>query len=128
MKIFILFLCIEYIIYVAFSSKLNVIQSLPYFFHLFARKANLEKFSIYSNKFFHNFHLSLSWASIKWVNVKTVVISFLIQPKKHEHILTLFLEPWLCWSSRVARKFEDQLPYSSYDGSRQSYHYPCKIG
>ena len=28
------------------------------FFHLLARKSNLEKFSIYSNKFFHYFHLS----------------------------------------------------------------------
>ena len=28
------------------------------FFHLLAQKPNLEKFSIYSNKFFHNFHLS----------------------------------------------------------------------
>ena len=40
------------------------------FFHLLARKPNLETFSIYSNKFFHNFHLSESsftcpghWAS-----------------------------------------------------------------
>ena len=30
------------------------------FFHLLARKPNLEKCSIYSNKFFHNFHLSES--------------------------------------------------------------------
>ena len=30
------------------------------FFHLLARKSNLENFSIYSNKFFHNFHLSES--------------------------------------------------------------------
>jgi hypothetical protein len=30
------------------------------FFHLLARKPNLEKCSIYSNKFFHNFHLSKS--------------------------------------------------------------------
>jgi hypothetical protein len=30
------------------------------FFHLLAPKPNLEKFSIYSNKFFHNFHLSES--------------------------------------------------------------------
>jgi hypothetical protein len=29
-------------------------------FHLFARKPNLEKKFIYSNKFFHNFHLSES--------------------------------------------------------------------
>ena len=29
-------------------------------FHLLARKPNLDKFSIYSNKFFHNFHLSES--------------------------------------------------------------------
>jgi hypothetical protein len=28
------------------------------FFHLLARKPNLEKFTIYSNKLFHNFHLS----------------------------------------------------------------------
>jgi len=30
------------------------------FFHLLARKPNLEKLSSYSNKFFHNFHLSES--------------------------------------------------------------------
>ena len=30
------------------------------FVHLLARKPNLETFSIYSNKFFHNFHLSES--------------------------------------------------------------------
>jgi hypothetical protein len=30
------------------------------FSHLLARKPNLEKCSIYSNKFFHNFHLSKS--------------------------------------------------------------------
>ena len=30
------------------------------FFHLLARNPNLENFSIYSNKFFHNFHLSES--------------------------------------------------------------------
>jgi hypothetical protein len=30
------------------------------FFHLLARKPNLENFSIYSSKFFHNFHLSKS--------------------------------------------------------------------
>ena len=30
------------------------------FFHLLTRKTNLEKFSIYSNELFHNFHLSES--------------------------------------------------------------------
>ena len=30
------------------------------FFHLLARKPNLEKFPIYANKFFHNFYLSES--------------------------------------------------------------------
>ena len=30
------------------------------FFHLLAQKPNLEKISIYSNKFFHNFYLSES--------------------------------------------------------------------
>ena len=33
---------------------------------ILARKPNLDKFSIYSSKFFHNFH------SGKWVSVKTV--------------------------------------------------------
>jgi hypothetical protein len=28
------------------------------FFHLLARKSNIDKFSIYSNKFFHDLHLS----------------------------------------------------------------------
>ena len=48
------------------------------FFHLLARKPNLENFSIYSNKFFHNFHFTLvriqfclSQASGKCVSVKT---------------------------------------------------------
>jgi hypothetical protein len=46
------------------------------FFHLLARKPNLEKNYIYSNKFFHNFHFSVSSftchrASSKWVSVKT---------------------------------------------------------
>ena len=36
---------------------LSVLDSLCLnFFHLLARKPNLDKFSIYSNKFFHNFH------------------------------------------------------------------------
>ena len=30
------------------------------YFHILARKSNLEKNYIYSNKFFHNFHLSES--------------------------------------------------------------------
>jgi len=48
----------------------RLIQSLLNFFHLLARKPNLEKKSIYLNKFFHNFHLSQS--SGKWVSVETV--------------------------------------------------------
>jgi hypothetical protein len=45
-------------------------QSLPCFFsHLLAWKPNLEKNYIYSNKLFPNFYSS--WASGKWVNVKT---------------------------------------------------------
>ena len=39
------------------------------FFHLLARKPNLELFSIYSNKFFHNFHLSES--SFTYANLRT---------------------------------------------------------
>ena len=38
----------------------------PNFFHLLARKPNLEKFSNYSNKFFHNFHLSKSRFTCPW--------------------------------------------------------------
>jgi len=50
------------------------------FFHLLARKPNLEKDSIYSNKFFHNFHFSESSftcprASSKWVSAKTDIMS-----------------------------------------------------
>jgi hypothetical protein len=46
------------------------------FFHLLAPKPNLDKISIYSNKFFHIFHLSeiqfyLSQALGKWVSAKT---------------------------------------------------------
>ena len=43
--------------------KVNIHVNLSvclHFFHLIARKANLEQISIYSNKFFHNFHLSES--------------------------------------------------------------------
>ena len=41
---------------------IEIIQSLPSFFSptVLARKPNLEKNYIYSNKFFHNFHLSES--------------------------------------------------------------------
>jgi hypothetical protein len=44
------------------------------FFHLLARKPNLETLSIYSNEFIHNFHqiqFDLSQASGKWVSAKT---------------------------------------------------------
>jgi hypothetical protein len=37
------------------------------FFHLLARKPNLENFSIYSNKFFHNCHLSKSSFTCPWL-------------------------------------------------------------
>jgi hypothetical protein len=39
------------------------------FVHLLARNPNLENKIIYSNKFFHNYHLSQ--ASGKWVSIKT---------------------------------------------------------
>ena len=43
------------------KERKNRIQSMPsFFFHLLARKPNLEKNYIYSNNFFHNFHLSES--------------------------------------------------------------------
>ena len=46
---------------VIFSMKENSTDSLCLnFFHLLAQKPNLEKNYIYSNKFFHNFHLSES--------------------------------------------------------------------
>jgi len=41
-------------------------------FHLLTRKSNIDKFSIYSNKFFHNFHLSESSFTL-WVSAKTDV-------------------------------------------------------
>ena len=46
------------------------------FFHLLAQKPNLETFSIYSNKFLNNFHLSESSLTFpglwcKWVSTKT---------------------------------------------------------
>ena len=49
------------------------------FFHLLARKTNLEKLSIYSNKFFHILHflwiqLWLFRASGKWVSAKTAIV------------------------------------------------------
>jgi len=48
------------------SSKVNMNPMAPVFalivftYFVFALKSNLEKFSIYSNKFFHNFHLTES--------------------------------------------------------------------
>jgi len=51
----VLFFNIEYV-----SSKITYHSLCLNFFHLLARKPNLEKCSIYSNKFFHNFHLSES--------------------------------------------------------------------
>ena len=42
------------------SYSKNAIYFALIFFHLLARKPNLEKFYIYSNKFFHNFQLSES--------------------------------------------------------------------
>ena len=42
------------------------------FFHLLAQRPNLEIFSIYSNKFFHNFYLSessLTWPWLPWVRL-----------------------------------------------------------
>ena len=38
-------------------------------FHLLARKPNMDKFSICSSKFFHNFHLSESGFISPWVRV-----------------------------------------------------------
>jgi hypothetical protein len=46
------------------------------FFHLLAWKPTLEKFATYSNKFFHNFHLSQT--SGKWVSVKTGISDVII--------------------------------------------------
>jgi hypothetical protein len=37
------------------------------FFHLLAQKPNLEKFSIYSNKFCNNFHLSKYSFTCPWL-------------------------------------------------------------
>ena len=55
-----------------FVSFINMYCSLClHFFHLLARKSNLEKNSIFSSKFFHNFQFYLSWASGKWVSMKT---------------------------------------------------------
>ena len=48
------------------------LQSLPSFFSPTCPKAKFrQKDYIYSNKFFHKFHLS--WASGKWVSVKTKI-------------------------------------------------------
>jgi hypothetical protein len=48
----------------ALNNNHSLLYGIPlfalFFFHLFAQKSNLEKISIYSNKFFHNFHLSES--------------------------------------------------------------------
>ena len=41
------------------DKELNAVFDLI-FFHLLARRPNLENISIYSNKFFYNFHLSES--------------------------------------------------------------------
>ena len=42
------------------------------FFYILARKPNLEKNSIYSNKFCNNFHLSR--ASGKWVSAESIPV------------------------------------------------------
>jgi len=52
--------------------------------HLLAQKPNLEKLSIYSNKFFHNFHLSESSFTCPGllaigVSVKTVICNYKIK-------------------------------------------------
>jgi len=44
------------------------------FFHLLAQKPNLEKKSIYSNKFFHNFHLSESSFTCPMIQASAVTI------------------------------------------------------
>jgi len=65
------------------------------FFHLLARNPNLAKNSIYSNKFFHNFHLSL--ASGKWVSTETAFDS--MQKGKelaYKKISTTFLKNRSC--------------------------------
>jgi hypothetical protein len=56
---------------ISFKKELDIYQaSVSVFalisFHLLARKSNLEKLSIYSNKFFHNFHLSESRFTCPW--------------------------------------------------------------
>jgi hypothetical protein len=68
---------VDFLVFIYESSSEYDLYSLCLnFFHLLAQKSNLEKCSIYSNKFFHNFHLFwihfyLSRASDKWVSVKT---------------------------------------------------------
>ena len=61
------------------------------FFHLLAQNPNLEeKKSIYSSKFFHNFHLS--WASVKWVSSKTVINQVLCQLTCNSNIIFLIIK------------------------------------
>ena len=43
-------------------------------------------------------------------------------------VILCIVEPWLCWSSGVTRESEDQLPYSGYDGARQTDHYESQVG
>jgi len=62
-----------------YLSMLNVIIKIHYslclnFFHLLARKPNLENFSIYSNKFFHNINLSED-CIIKWKQESFVIFT-----------------------------------------------------
>ena len=49
------------------------------FYHLLARKPNLEKISIYSNKFFHNFHLSESSFTCPRLRASTKIVNIFSQ-------------------------------------------------
>ena len=83
------------------------------FFHILPRKPNLEKNYIYSNKFFHNFHLSGSSFTCpgKWVSVKTVPGTFI--HLKWSSVPPDFKECWI-WYSWTFFKFTSTSLFTSF--------------
>ena len=66
-------------------------------FHLLAQNPNLEQFSIYSNKFFHNFHLSES--SFTCTGLRASVLA--------RRLCEIKLRPLSCWKKMNSRCLTD---------------------
>ena len=68
---------------ISYKEKCTVFVSIFFTFSL-ARKPNLETFSIYSNKFFHNFHLSESSFIIFTCPNTVLLVPFFVQVGQRE--------------------------------------------